>query len=402
MMKDTRRNFLKKSALLSASVLIPDFLKAFGNLANSEAYQGKKLVIIQLAGGNDGLNCIVPYRNDIYFKMRTGIALNEKQRIQLTDEVAMNINLTELADLYNQGNVSVINNVGYPNPNRSHFRSSDIWHSASDENQYLNTGWVGRYLDSLCTDACVSPHTAIELDDTLSLALRGDKMKGLAFHDPKVLYLTSKNERIRKVANMHYDHDEESVADFLHKTLRDTTQSADYIYEKSKVYKSATTYPQSEFARRMKSIAELICSGAETQVYYISLSGFDTHAAQIGMHTRGLKTYSQTIKAFCEDLKLNNQFDDTLIFTFSEFGRRVKQNASKGTDHGTANNVYIIGGKLNKPGIYNEMPDLADLDEGDLKFKIDFRQVYASLLDKWLVQSSVPILGNSFQSLDFI
>lgn len=401
-MKDTRRSFLKKSALISASVLIPDFLKAFGSLVNPSQFNGKRLVVIQLSGGNDGLNCVVPFRNDIYHSLRPGIGLDEKTRIAITDEIALNINLTELADLYNSGYLTIINNVGYPNPNRSHFRSTDIWQSASDENQYWNTGWIGRYLDANCTDECSKPHSAIELDDTLSLALKGEKTKGLAFHDPNVLYLTAQNEIIQKIAQTSYEHDHDSVADFLHKTLRETTQSADYIYEKSKIYKSSITYPVSDFAKRMKSIAELICSGSETQVYYISLPGFDTHAAQIGMHSRVLKTYSQTVKAFCDDLKANNLFEDTVILTFSEFGRRVKQNASKGTDHGTANNVYIINGKLSKPGIYNEMPNLQDLDEGDLKFNIDFRQVYATLIQHSLNGDADAILGKSFERLNFI
>lgn len=401
-MKDNRRNFLKKSALMSASLLIPDFLKAFGNLSDLSQFQGKRLVVIQLSGGNDGLNCIVPYRNDIYYKMRPGIGLNEKQRIAVTDEVAFNIALTEMADLYNEGHLSVINNVGYPNPNRSHFRSADIWQSASDENQFLSTGWIGRYLDATCSDKCTLPHMAVELDDTLSLALKGDKIKGLAFHDPKVLYLSSKNKNLELISNGNFHHDDDHVAGFLHKSLRETMQSADYVYEQSKIYKSTVTYPNSNFAKRMKNIAELICSGCETQVYYISLPGFDTHAAQAGMHTRVLQTYSQTVKAFCDDLKKNNQFDNTVIFTFSEFGRRVKQNASKGTDHGTANNVYIINGKLNKSGIYNELPNLEDLDEGDLKFNVDFRQIYATLLENVLQKSASPILGNDFNKLDFI
>lgn len=401
-MTDSRRNFLKKSALLSASLLVPDFLKAFGSLANPTQFNGKRLVIIQLSGGNDGLNCVVPFRNDIYHELRPGIGLKEDQRIAISDEAALNINLRELADLYNEGHVSIINNVGYPNPNRSHFRSTDIWQSASDENQYLNTGWIGRYLDSMCTDTCSKPHTAIELDDTLSLALKGEQTKGLAFHDPKVLYLSAQNQLIQKIAASPYEHHDDSVADFLHKSLRETTQSADYIYAQSKIYASQTTYPVSDFARRMKSIAELICAGSETQIYYLSLPGFDTHAAQTGMHSRVLKTYSQALKAFCDDLKKNGLFEDTVILTFSEFGRRVKQNASKGTDHGTANNVYIINGKLNKPGIYNELPNLADLDDGDLKFTIDFRQIYATLLEKSLFKSPDLILGNNFSTLDIL
>lgn len=401
-MKDTRRSFLKKSALISASVLIPDFLKAFGSLANPQQFVGKRLVVIQLSGGNDGLNCVVPFRNDEYFKLRPGIGLEEKHRIKITEEVALNSSLAGLADLYNQGHLTIINSVGYPNPNRSHFRSTDIWQSASDANQYVNTGWVGRYLDALCTDNCANPHTAIELDDTLSLVLKGIKTKGLAFDDPKMLYKTAQNELIQKIAKSPYHDHHDSVASFLHKSLRETTQSSDYIYEQSKIYSSQLTYPATNFAKRMKTIAELICSGSETQVYYISLPGFDTHAGQLGMHDRVLSTYSEAVKAFCEDLKANNLFDDTVILTFSEFGRRVKQNASRGTDHGTANNVYVINGKLKKPGIYNELSNLTDLDEGDLKFTVDFRQVYATIVENSLSKPSKLILGGEFQSLDFL
>jgi uncharacterized protein (DUF1501 family) len=401
-MGENRRSFLKKSALLSASFMLPEFLRAFGMESMTGTFNGKRLVVIQLFGGNDGLNCIVPFKNDLYYKLRPGIGLKDEAIIGLTDEVAINAKMLGLADLYNQGYLSIINNVGYPDPNRSHFRSTDIWHSASDENQYLTTGWIGRFLDTLCTDHCAVPHTAIELDDTLSLVLKGEKTKGIAFHDPKVLYLATQNELIQKISKSGHDLEHDALPDFLHRTLRDTTQSAEYIYEKSKIYKSQVIYPASEFAKRMRSIAELICSGSETQVYFISLPGFDTHAAQIGMHSRVLETYSQTIKAFVDDLKANNLFDDTVIFTFSEFGRRVKQNASKGTDHGTANNVYIINGKLNKPGIYNEMPDLENLDQGDLKYSIDFRQVYATLLEKTLQKKSEQILGKSFTPLDFI
>jgi len=401
-MKNSRRNFLKSSALLSASVLIPDFLHAFNAFSEPRNFSGKRLVIIQLSGGNDGLNCVVPYRNDNYFKLRPSLALQEKQRISITDDVALNLHLGELADLYNEGNLCIINNVGYPNPNRSHFRSTDIWHSASDENQYLSTGWIGRYMDETSRRDLIFPHQAMEIDDTLSLMLKGEQLKGLAFHDPEVLKLSSNNNHLEKIIQGHFHHHEEHVASFLHKTLRETSQSADYVYQKSKIYKSSITYPLSDFGQRMKQIAELICSDCETQVYYISLPGFDTHAAQSSTHKRVLQTYSKTVKAFCSDLKLNNKFDDTVIFTFSEFGRRVKQNGSKGTDHGTANNVYIINGKLKKSGILNELPDLENLEEGDLKFTVDFRQIYATLLEDVLQTSALSILNKPFEKLPFL
>jgi uncharacterized protein (DUF1501 family) len=401
-MSKDRRTFLKTSALLSASILIPDFLKAFGSFTDPKDYRGKRLVVVQLSGGNDGLNCVIPYRNDLYFEARPGIALKEKNRIALTDEVALNANLLELADLYNAGYLSIINNVGYPNPNRSHFRSTDIWQSASHENEFLSTGWVGRFLDANCEKHAVKPHQAIELDDTLSLALKGEKVKGLAFHDPKILELAAKNRILEQIVRGQFHHDDAHVANFLHKSLRDTLQSADYVYGQSKRYKSQQNYPDTDFSQRMKNMAELICSGCETQIYYISLPGFDTHVGQLGAHGRVLRTFSKTMKSFCDDLKLNNQLDNTVILAFSEFGRRVKQNASKGTDHGTANNVYVIHGMLKKPGIYNEMPNLKDLDAGDLKFTVDFRQVYATLIENVLNGDASSILGEKFDTLKFL
>jgi len=398
----SRRSFIRNTAFASASLLVPDFLKAAANIYSPNRFNGKSLIVIQLSGGNDGLNCVVPYQNDLYYNARPNLGLKNEEIIPITDQTALNSNLKGLADLFNDGSLSIINSVGYPNPNRSHFRSMDIWQSASDEDKVVNTGWVGRYLDSTCSGECAKPHTAIELDNTLSLALKGDEMKGLAFRDPALLHLSSQNRMIRGTVSDYKEHHEHPTVEFLHKTLFDTTMSADYIYEHSKIYHSNKTYPQHEFGKQMKTIAELICSGSEIQIYYVSLSGFDTHVLQKGTHSRVLKVYADAMKALCDDLKANNRFNDTVIMTFSEFGRRVAQNASRGTDHGTANNVYIAGGKLAKAGMYNEMADLQNLDDGDLKYKIDFRQVYATLLKNWLNAPQEAILKQKFNTLDFI
>jgi uncharacterized protein (DUF1501 family) len=398
-----RREFLKYSALASASALVPDFLKAFGNNFSVTNSNGKILVVIQLSGGNDGLNCVVPFRNDLYYKARPTLGLKKDELILLNDETGLNPNLQSLADLFNDGQLAIINSVGYPNPNRSHFRSMDIWQSASDENKIINTGWLGRYLDSTCNGECAKPHAAVEIDDTLSLSLKGETMKGLAFREPKSLHLFAQNPMIRNVAADYHPHKDGNIAaEFLNKTLADTTQSADYIYDHSKIYKSTKIYPQHEFGKRMKTVAELICSGSETSIYYVSLSGFDTHVFQSGQQSRALKVYSEALKALCDDLKASNRFNDTVILTFSEFGRRVEQNASKGTDHGTANNVYIAGGKLAKAGVLNSLPDLQNLADGDLIHRVDFRQIYATLLDKFLGADSTKILGSKFDLLNFI
>lgn len=359
----------------------------------------RRLVVIQLSGGNDGLNCVVPFRNDIYHKLRPSIGLDGDDLIEITPDAALNSALSGMADLYNDGHLTIINNVGYPSPNHSHFRSTDIWQSASNADEYIQSGWIGRYLDGC--ETCSKPHAAIELDDTLSLALKGNKLKGMAFCEPELLKL-SENKVIAGIAKTDLSVHEHTVVDFLHKSLAETAQSAEYIYSRSKIYKSLQQYPQHEFAKRMKTIAELICSGCDTVVYYVSLPGFDTHALQKGAHKRVLKIYSDTLKAFTADLKQNNRFDDTLIFTFSEFGRRVKQNASNGTDHGTANNIYIAGGKLKKAGLYNALPDLATLDDGDLIHSVDFRQVYATLIENWLKGDAAAVVGRGYSALDFI
>lgn len=397
----TRRDFLKSTSLISASLFLPRFLTANHILPSRPLFNGKRIIVIQLSGGNDGLNCVVPYHNDIYYKLRPVLGLDKKDLITINSEAGLNKSLGGIASLYDNGNVSIINSVGYPEPNHSHFRSLDIWQTASGAKEYLQTGWLGRWLDQQKESGV--PHNLIEIDDTLSLALKGEQLKGLAFRNPETLFLASQNKIIKETASQgHSQNHTHPVAGFLHKTLSETTQSASYIYQKSKVYKSAVAYPQHEFGKRLKTIAELICSGSETSVFYVSLPGFDTHVFQKGTHNRVLKTYSDSVAALCTDLKNNNQFDQSVIFTFSEFGRRVKQNTSQGTDHGTANNVYIIGGNLKKSGIYNTMPDLTNLTDGDLNYSIDFRQVYATLLENWLGHSSQQILTGKFETLGFV
>lgn len=402
-MNHSRRNFLKSSALVSASLLIPEFLKASASRILVNGERQRVLVVIQLSGGNDGLNCVVPFKNDLYYKHRPAIGLAGDELIQMSDEFALNAALSGFADLYDNGHAGILSSVGYPNPNRSHFRSMDIWQSASDEDKYLTTGWIGRMLDATCTDKCALPYSAIEIDETLSLAMKGETMKGIAFNDPQTLMLAAKQGADDvDVSSFSSNHDDDHNVAFLRKTLAETKQSAKYIYQHSKMYTTKFQYPDNAFAGQMKTIAELIISGSSTSVYYVSLSGFDTHVFQKGKHQNLLKNYGDTLKIFCDDLKQNNAFNDTLVMTFSEFGRRVAQNASRGTDHGTANTVFLAGGKLTKAGLLNALPDLTDLDNGDLKYTTDFRSVYATLLNKWLGTDDANILGKSFPKLGFV
>lgn len=398
MMNLSRRDFLKTSLLATTgSMLVPRFLKAWENPIQRGS--DRILIVLQLSGGNDGLNTVVPYRNDLYYKWRPKLALPPDKIIKLSDELALNNALEKLHLLYDRGHVGIFNNVGYPNPDRSHFRSMDIWQSASGSAEYVNTGWIGRYLDSQC-DGC-GAHSAIEIDDTLSLALKGASVKGMAVKDPAKLYRAAQAPFFKTLSSdFSPAHPEENVA-YLYKTLAETVSNSDYIYSKSKVYQTKTEYPDTDFGKRLKTIGELIGSGVNTRVYYAALSGFDTHVRQSGTQERQLKTFADAVYALVTDLESTNNFERVVIMTFSEFGRRVSENASGGTDHGTANNLFLIGKKISA-GILNETPNLQDLDNNDLIFQIDFRSIYATLLRKWLSVDEENIVNGKFPVLDFI
>ena len=392
-----RREFLKQTSLASSLMLVPSFVSAFDNF-NIKGH--KRLVIIQLEGGNDGLNTFVPYRNDFYFKNRPTLAIKGENLIKATDEVGFHSSLAPLKRLYDNGYVSIINNVGYPNPNRSHFRSMDIWQTASHSNQSLTSGWIGRYLDAYGS----VPYDAIEVDESLSLAMKGESLSAIATNNAQRLFKTSQEPYLKKIIEHNSDnHLSEHNLGYLYKTLIAAESSAKHIYETSKTFNSVQTYPNTGFAKQLKTTAEFINSGLQTKVYYTSLGGFDTHANQISTQSRLLGHYAEGIESFVNDLKQNGTFKDTLILTFSEFGRRVKQNAAIGTDHGAANNVFIIGENLKQQGFYNELANLDDLDaNGDLKFEIDFRTIYATILNKWLNVDDEKILNHTFQQLNFV
>lgn len=394
-----RRKFLKNSSLATSLFMVPSFVKAFENIA-VKSLGFKKLVIVQLAGGNDGLNTIVPYNNDIYYRERPGISIPKNNLIKINDDLGFHKNLKALKNLYDKGYVSIINNVGYPNPNRSHFRSTDIWQTASDSNEYLNSGWLGRYIDQYGE----KPYTGIEVDDSLSLIMKGTKVNGIATKNPQILFANTQTPFFKKVLKNQGDkHLSEHNLGYLYKTMVEANSSAKHIYQTSRTFETKLEYPNNPFAQQLKTTAEFINSHVKSKVFYISMGGFDTHNDQHRRQGRLLELYSESMEVFVEDLEQNDTFKDTLILTFSEFGRRVKQNGSAGTDHGSANNVFLIGKNLKRPGFYNEAPNLTNLDQnGDLQYTIDFREIYATVLDKWLEVDDQTILNKSFSKLNFI
>jgi uncharacterized protein (DUF1501 family) len=396
-----RRKFVQLSALGSASLFVPGFVKAFA--AGSEsAFSGRKLIVLQLSGGNDGLNTVIPVRNDIYYRSRPVIGIRREDALTLTDEFGLNPALKNLKGLYDNGSLCLLNGVGYEQPNRSHFRSMDIWQSGSRSDEIRSSGWIGRYLDIACKDCLTHSTMAVEVDDSLSLSMKGVNAKALAIRDPKQFYSAAHTGYFNAVSDSHAAGHQDALPDYLYRTLRETISSASYIYGHVNAKTPAQTYPDTAIGKRMKMIATLILSGADTKIFYASHGSFDTHVGQRGRQDKLLGELDAALAAFTAEMQAAGMFKDVLIMTFSEFGRRVGENASGGTDHGTAAPMFMISGALKKPGMYNPFLDLANLDEGDLRYTLDFRSVYATVLGNWLNTPYDVILGSGIEPLTFL
>ena len=391
-----RRDFLRSTGLVSASLLMPRFLHGMGGHAS---LSGRKLVIVQLTGGNDGLNTVVPYRNDVYYRARPKLAIARALALPITDELGLNPGLKEFRALYDEGRMAIVNGVGYPQPDRSHFRSMDIWHTASGSDQFLDTGWLGRYMD----EKKAAPHEVVEFGGAVSLANKGATVKALAMNDPGRFYQATREPYFARLASQQHAIAHQELG-YLYRTMTETYRSAGYIQEHLRPRGTSVAFPKGDLARQLRHVSAFIQSGMETSVYYTSTDGFDTHVNQAGRQEKKLTEVSAAIGAFMDDINAAGRAGEVLIMVFSEFGRRVKENANSGTDHGTASCLFLIGEGLKKPGLFNAPPSLDALDEnGDLAFSVDFRRVYATVLDKWLevppgralpgVFDPLPVLG---------
>lgn len=366
-----RRNFLTLTGTFTGGLLVlPDFLHAFGT-QNNLVIGEQCIVFVQLNGGNDGLNTFIPYDNPLYYDLRTKIALNKDVVIGKNKGMAFHPSLKDFAQMQQNGDLTVIQNVGYPEPIRSHFRSQEIWQTATDSNKYINEGWLGRYLDLQC-----SGHQAtagINLDSIDNLALKGMEPNSITVKDPNRFKVKSeKEENITLSDNPQLD--------FVRKIANSVTEGSDEIQKALAKSKSEISYPKTDLSKNLEWIGRLIKGNLNSKVYYTSLGGFDTHDNQLAIHEKKLTDLNDALFSFYQDLKQAQLLQNVTVVVFSEFGRRVKDNGN-GTDHGTAAPMFIIGGN-NKGTILGNNPDLANLDNGDLKYEIDFRSVYASLLQQ--------------------
>ncbi|QGK76688.1 DUF1501 domain-containing protein [Flavobacterium sp. SLB02] len=366
-----RRNFLTLTGTFTGGLLVlPDFLHAFGtqnNLVSGE----QCIVFVQLNGGNDGLNTFIPYDNPLYYDLRTKIALNKDVVIGKNNGMAFHPSLKDFAQMQQNGDLTVIQNVGYPEPIRSHFRSQEIWQTAADSNKYINEGWLGRYLDLQCNGHQAT--AGINLDSIDNLALRGLEPNSITVKDPNRFKVKSEKEENVTLSD-------NPQLDFVRKIANSVTEGSDEIQKALAKSKSEISYPKTELSKNLEWIGRLIKGNLNSKVYYTSLSGFDTHDNQLAIHEKKLADLNNALYSFYQDLKQAQLLQNVTIVVFSEFGRRVKDNGN-GTDHGTAAPMFIIGGN-NKGTILGNNPDLSNLDNGDLKYEIDFRSVYASLLQQ--------------------
>ncbi len=409
----TRREFLHHSGagigLLAFSSFAPAFLvnSVRGSTPIPERDRSI-LVLVQLAGGNDGLNTVVPYTDDHYHRLRPNLGLKHLEVLPIDDHLALHPACGELHDLFHEGRLSVVQNVGYPNPNRSHFRSSEIWETASDANEFSATGWLGRYLDNTCdgtgmTDQPVALHVSPETPQ----AFNADKVHSVFGMRPN--QGNTRRQRERRVDPMTimaaFADDDDAVhpnQHFLQQTTMNALVTERKVMEVIGAYRAQATYPTSSFARSLHNVAAMIAAGFSTRVYFVSLGGFDTHANQADLHQRLLRTLSQGLAAFQNDLIAHGLQDQVLTATFSEFGRRPAENQSRGTDHGTAAPLFVMGSKL-QATLVGRTPNL-DLPEkqADLQHTTDFRSVYATLIDRWLEADADTVLGQKFDRLGFL
>jgi len=418
----TRRDLLKRGvtfislSLMSRYMMMavnPTYDSVFAQ-ASTTAGSDKLLVIVQLNGGNDGLNTVIPYKSGLYYQARPNLAVPDEQVLPLDANLGIGLHpkLVNFKKFYDSGKLAIVQGVGYPNANRSHFRSTDIWMSGHPD-KVVGTGWIGRYLDHSIAKFHGVSFPAANVQGTLPLTLRGDQIVVPSIQSLESYQFQTDarypQDRANQVATFERVYSQTVENDVYRSVLLNSglkaIKSAADLQEAAAKYQSSVEYPSDPFGQALKLVSQIITGGLGTQVMHVAIGGFDTHASQNTdnvNHPLLLGILDAALDAFYRDLTEHNIADDVLIMTFSEFGRRVRENGSLGTDHGTAAPMFILGNKV-KGGLHSEYPSLSQLDgNGDLIHTVDFRQVYATILENWLQADSKEILEASFDTLDFI
>ena len=409
----SRRDFLKRGVVVvSAGIALPPvFAKAVHAAANDggqdPATKKRTLVVVQMAGGNDGLNTVVPYADGRYYDVRPGIGIAADSVVPLTDRAGLHPSLAKLGELWGEGRLAVVQGVGYPNPNFSHFRSMEIWQTANPD-QYMGDGWLGRYFDRVIDE---QGHVldGVAVGNLLPLAMRSGGSEVGVIQSLDIYRLQGDprrpeetDARVNALLNLYSSYPTKAPYAALLDDVADAAhRSSEEIQRAAAAYLPAVEYPKTPIGNGFQILAQIICQELGVRVCHIGMGGFDTHTYQPAQQARLLKDTAEGLHAFYRDLEAHGKDGDVLIMTWSEFGRRVQENANSGTDHGTALPLFLLGGQV-QAGLYGEAPSLHGLDDGNLRFTTDFRSVYASILEGWLGAPADDVLGQRYERLPFM
>jgi uncharacterized protein (DUF1501 family) len=417
-MKLTRRAMIKDGLLVvSAGMIMPAVFSRGVASARAQALDGSRvaqtasdrtLIVVQMAGGNDGLNTVVPFSDPLYLKVRPTLAIPENKVLPLDSRLGLHPNLQPLKKLWDAGHLAIIEGLGYPNQSLSHFQAMDIWQTL-DLSGNGSEGWLGKLVAGL-VDKEGHPFKAIDIGVQTAQALQSISTQVPTIANVKTYSLypdpadaDGGNARLQALMKLYNSYPGTApYAALLDTTALNAQDGSRQLRQADATYQPAVTYPKGPFADGLKVLAEAIVQDLGLRVGYVTLGGFDTHANQQTTHDTLLLTLANGLSAFYSDLAAHGKADKVVVMTWSEFGRRVDENGSLGTDHGTAAPLFVLGNPVNK-GIYGEPPSLSNLDEnGNLKYTVDFRSIYATVLDRWMGASSKDILGGSFGSQNFL
>lgn len=367
----------------------------------------RNVVVVQLSGGNDTLNTVIPYNNEIYYDLRPQVHIPQEKVLKITEDLGFNPSMAPMKRLWDEGNLAVINGIGYPNPNRSHFRSMDVWHTAEPET-ISPEGWLGRAIRQMDPNG-ENVVTGVNFGRGLPRALyaKDVPVASVGNLENYGLMTDMKNEAARKLAleafsQMYGGSGKDTIAQFISQTGLDALKGADILRTAPQQYSSSIEYGDTPIAQNLKSIAQVMFAELGTKVFYTQHGSFDTHSGELSAHSKLWKDVSEAIGDFTDDLREHECLDDTLILLFSEFGRRIKDNGA-GTDHGSGGSAFLIGGAIHG-GTYGEFPSLRSEDqiEGDMRFNNDFRMTYSTIADKWLGVDPVDVANGEFEQFSFV
>ena len=417
-MKLSRRALIKDGMLVvSAGMVMPAIFsrgiasaKALSSEGArfSQAAADRTLIVVQLAGGNDGLNTVVPYTDSLYKKLRPTLGVPDNKVLTLDGRLGLHPNLAPLKKLWDAGHMAIVEGIGYPNQSLSHFQAMDIWQTL-DLNGQGSEGWLGKLVAGW-VDQDGHPFKALDIGTQTAQALSSINAQVPTLTNiqsyrlaPDPVDRDGGSSRLQALMKLYNTYPRSApYAALLDATALNAQEGERQLKQASSQYQAKVDYPKGPFAAGLQVLAEAIVQGLGLRVGYVTLGGFDTHANQQDTHDQLMTTLANGLSAFYTDLQLHGNADNVVVMTWSEFGRRVEENGSLGTDHGTAAPMFILGNPVNK-GIYGEPPDLGNLDHtGNLKYTTDFRSVYATVLDRWLGASSKDVLGSSFGVQNFL